>query len=94
MSSIGPAGARGDIATRTPASTGEVGAWTAVVLVASLVPGLGVAIAAVLAFTRLRHNPTARWMLLGVSITIFTLEVIGLFAASGDLEVGPEQRVN
>jgi hypothetical protein len=82
----------GDIAARTPASTGEVGAWTAVVLVASLFPGLGVVIAAVLAFTRLRHNPTARWMLLGVSIAILAVEVVGLFATSGDFEVGPEQR--
>ena len=34
----------------------------------NILPGLVIVIAAVLAFKRLRQNPFARWVLLGVSI--------------------------
>jgi chromate transport protein ChrA len=67
-----------------PASKGEVAVWTVVVLATSLVvyPGLGIVIAAVLAFSRLRHNPTARWVLLGVAVAILIVQIIGIMAGS------------
>jgi chromate transport protein ChrA len=81
--------------TDIPASGTELAVWTLVVLLATLIPGLGVIIAAVLAFTRLRHNRVARWLLLGLSIAIIAYALIGLYGpTSVDVEVGPEQRVN
>lgn len=68
MSGAGPEAPRPDFTSETPASRSEVAIWTAIVLAATVLPGLGIVIAAVLAFKRLRHNPFARWVLLGVSI--------------------------
>ena len=60
--------ARGILVGAAGASRAEIVIWTVVVLAATILPGLGIVIAAVLAFKRLRHNPFARWVLLGVSI--------------------------
>lgn len=78
-------------AVAAPASQIEVAVWTVVVLAASLLvyPGLGILIAAVLAFTRLRHNPTARWVLLGVSVAILIVQIIGLMAGPVSGSSGP-----
>lgn len=78
-------------AVATPASQIEVAVWTVVVLAASLLvyPGLGILIAAVLAFTRLRHNPTARWVLLGVAVAILIVQIIGLMAGPVSGSSGP-----
>jgi hypothetical protein len=103
MSTIGTDGLRASIATHKPASGLEVAAWTAVVVVVTLLPfgfpGAGIVIAGVLAFTRLRHNPIARWLLLGLSAVLLVLLVafliVGTFAGSpGEVDVGPAQRVN
>lgn len=95
MSSIGQDDARANAATNGPASGTEVALWTLAVLIATLIPGLGIIIAAVLAFTRLRHNRVARWLLLGLSIAIIAYALIGLYGpTSTDFDVGPEQRVN
>jgi chromate transport protein ChrA len=69
-------------AVAAPASKREVAVWTVVVLAASLFvyPGLGIVIAVVLAFSRLRHNPLARWVLLGVAGAVLVIQIIGLMA--------------
>jgi hypothetical protein len=77
-------------AVATPASQIEVAVWTVVVLAASLVfPGLGILIAGGLVFTRLRHNPTARWVLFGVSVAILIVQIIGLSAGFMSGFAGP-----
>jgi ABC-type Fe3+ transport system permease subunit len=92
MTSIGQDDARADIAPNQPASGTELALWTLVVVVA--LP-FGVIIAAVLAFTRLRHNRVARWLLLGLTVAILAFALIGLYGpTSGDSYTGPEQRVN
>jgi hypothetical protein len=77
----------------TPAGKGEVAVWTVVVLAASLLvyPGLGILIAAVLAFTRLRHNPKARWVLLGVSVAVLIVAILGLMVGTQTGYVGPSE---
>jgi hypothetical protein len=69
-------------AVAAPASKREVAVWTVVVLAASLFvyPGLSIVIAIVLAFTRLRHNPLARWVLLGVAVAVLVVQIVGLMA--------------
>jgi chromate transport protein ChrA len=96
MTSIGQDDARADTTPNSPAASGtELAVWTLVVLIATVLPPLGVIIAAVLAFTRLRHNRVARWLLLGLSIAILAVAIIGLYGpTSGEVEVGPVERVN
>ncbi|HYJ68755.1 MAG TPA: hypothetical protein VEX15_13980 [Nocardioidaceae bacterium] len=98
MTSIVPPDARADTAPNPPAASGtELAVWTLVVLIATVLPPLGIIIAAVLAFTRLRHNRVARWLLLGLSVAILAFALIGVLGTSpggGDVEVGPVQPVN
>jgi|SoiMethySBSTD1v2_1073268.scaffolds.fasta_scaffold701073_2 hypothetical protein len=69
MSDAGPESSGSYFAPENrPASRAEIAIWTAVVLAATILPGVGIVIAAVLAFKRLRYNPIARWVLLGVAI--------------------------
>ena len=68
MSGAGPDAPRAEFSSEQPVSRAEIVIWTVVVLAATILPGLGIVIAAVLAYKRLRHNPFARWVLLGVSI--------------------------
>jgi hypothetical protein len=87
--------ARPATAPNLPASGTELAVWTLVVLIAA---PFGVFIAAVLAFTRLRQNRVARWLILGLSIAIIALLVLGIIgaASTGSIDgyTGPEHRVN
>jgi hypothetical protein len=67
---------------RVDAELAELLADSVVVLAASLFvyPGLSIVIAIVLAFTRLRHNPLARWVLLGVAVAVLVVQIVGLMA--------------
>jgi chromate transport protein ChrA len=95
VSTIGRDDARAGGTANMPASGTEVAVWTLVVLIATVLPPLGVIIAAVLTFTQLRHNPVARWLLLGLSIAILAYAIIGVFGpTSTDHWESPPQRVN
>ncbi|OKI64378.1 hypothetical protein A6A27_25685 [Micromonospora sp. CB01531] len=79
-------------ATNRPVSHREITAWSIAVAASSILvcPGLGTVVALVLAFTRLRHNARARWMLVGVSVAILALQmIIILLPGSGSGYVGP-----
>jgi hypothetical protein len=80
---------------RRPASYREVVLWYAVTIAAEVLvyPGLGVVMALVLAFTRLRHNGRARWVLVGVSAAILAFQLVGLLAVGVSGGTGPEQLV-
>ena len=58
------------------------GVWVVAVVAAGLViPGLGIVIALVLAFTRLRDAPAAvRWGLVGVGVAVLVVQLVGLNA--------------
>lgn len=76
--------------------TTELIAWVVVTLVAGFfVPGLGIAIGVVLAFTRLRHTrPTHRWSLVAVGTVLLIVQIVGLAAGDGDTDVSPTSVVS
>jgi peptidoglycan/LPS O-acetylase OafA/YrhL len=92
MTSIGHDDARADIAPNQPASGTELALWTLVVVVTF---PFGVIVAAVLAFTRLRHNRVARWLLLGLTVAVLALVLIGLYGpTTTSVDTEPAERVN
>ncbi len=75
--------------------TTEYGLWVAATLVAGFfVPGLGIVIGLVLAYTRLRsERPSMRWSLVAVGTALLVLQVAGMATGSGDHDVSPVSRV-
>jgi hypothetical protein len=77
------------------ASRSEVAIWAVVVVLAEWFALLGIPIALVLAFTRIRHNtPVARWGVLALAVAILAIQFLGLIAVGPDLDVSPPQRAN
>lgn len=60
--------------------------WGAAVIAAGLVlPGSGILLAVVLAFTRLKHSPASvRGTLVAIGVAVVVLQVIGLLTWGGD----------
>lgn len=82
-------------AGQTPVRRREVGLWVAAVIGAGLlVPGLGLLLGLILAFTRLRSEPpTARWVPAAVGGTLLILQLVGLCAGGGSYHVSPAKPV-
>lgn len=74
----------------------EVAAWAAVVVLTQWFALLGLPIALVLAFTRLRNSPpVARWGLVVLASAILVLQVVGLVALGDPVgHVSTPHRVN
>ena len=81
-------------AGHTPVRRREIGLWTAAVIAAGLlVPGLGLVLGLIVAFTRLRNEPTAaRWAPAAVGGTLLVLQIVGLSAGGGSHHVSPAER--
>lgn len=79
-----------------PINRAEFVVWTLATLVgALLVPGLGIVIGLVLAFTRLRFaRPLMRWSLVAAGTVFLVFQVVGLASGSGTSHVSPESRVS
>ncbi|VXB17946.1 hypothetical protein [Aeromicrobium sp. 9AM] len=75
--------------------TSEYVLWAAATLVAGFfVPGLGIVIGLVLAYTRLRSERSwMRWSLVAVGAVLLVLQVAGMATGGGDHDVSPVSRV-
>ncbi len=69
--------------------------WIAAILVGGFfLPGMGVVLGLILAFTRLRSaRPQIRWSLAAIGAALLVIQIVGLAAGSGDAEVSPVSRV-
>lgn len=78
------------------AKTSELIVWAAVALLGGfLVPGLGIVIGLVLAYTRLRHmRPVLRWSIVAIGTALLVVQLVGLSAGAGDSDVSPISVVN
>jgi hypothetical protein len=82
-------------ADRAPVSGGEVGMWAALVAYLQLFTLLGIPLALLLTFTRLRFSsPVVRWGLLGFACAVLGLQILSLFPGETSGYVGPARRVN
>jgi hypothetical protein len=83
------------VADRVPVSRGEVGTWAVVVALLQWFTFLGIPLALLLAFTRLRSSaPIVRWGLVGLACAVIALQIVGLFVVETSGDVGPAHRVN
>jgi len=77
-------------------TTFEYVLWVVATLaVGYFVPGLGVVLGLVLAYTRLRsERPVMRWSLVAIGTALLVLQVVGLSAGSEGHDVSPVSRVS
>ena len=87
-----------DVASkRASVSSAEVVAWFGVVAILNLFvyPGLGVVVALILAFTRLRNSPTAvRVGLVAFALAVLAFQLVGLQGAQMTGTTGPAIPIN
>lgn len=81
---------------RRTARHGEVGLWMVAVTAGGLLlPGLGLLIGLLLAFTRLRHEAAvARWAPAAAGAAVLALQVGGLAGGSSTHDVSPIRPVS
>jgi hypothetical protein len=82
--------------SRPPVSAPEFVLWTAATLVGGFfLPGLGLVIGLILAFTRLRSTaPAMRWSLAAVGALLLVIQITGLASSGGGSHVSPITRVS
>jgi hypothetical protein len=80
---------------RIPSSRTEVALLAAAVLLGGLlVPGLGAALALILAFTRLNQNSSAvRLGIVALGFTLIAIQIVGLLAGTDHSWVSPAHLV-
>jgi hypothetical protein len=82
-------------ADRAPVSRGEVGMWAVLVVLLQWFTLLGIPLALLLAFTRMRFSASVvRWGPLGLACAVMGLQILGVLATETGGYVGPARRVN
>lgn len=96
MISMGPSMNDATLNDQRSIETTEFVLWTAATLITGFfVPGLGLILGLVLAFTRFRFvKPRMRWSLVALGAALLVLQIVGLASGASESAQSPVSRVN